>query len=78
MSYFKVKNASNFDFGWAPSQTPLGEFIALLRPLARFKGLRETTEEWEGGEGKGGEGKGEERKGKGRVSRIISSVCWQP
>ena len=51
-----------FDFGWGPPQTPLGELTALPDPLAGFKG---PTSKGRGGERREGkEGKRSERKGR--------------
>jgi len=57
---------TKFDFGWAPPQSPLGDFTALPRPLAGFNGPISKGREGKGGKGRGREGptyKGREVKG---------------
>ena len=65
MSDFKAKMHQNLISAGALPQTPLGELIALPRPLAGFKGPTSK------GRGEGREGEGRE-KGRGRVPPVIT------
>jgi len=68
---FGLSYAPNRLSAGALPQTPLGELVALPRPISFFRGWGPREREGEGGEKKGGRGKEE------RESRNAQIQSWQ-